>query len=125
MVTRCSKFQFWNNGNNRFLNKYIVNKFCYTFVHKFCWINIFVNSFLKCFNFKMKFGKIMELVCESLYTKPNLCLSAKKLLKLVYTPLNVSFLIKSVVNLFFSLQILSWRKEKELLFSVANENLYN
>ena len=50
-------------------------------------------------------------------TKPNLCLSATKLLKLVYTPLNVSFLKTLVVNLSFSLQILTSRKEKELFFS--------
>ena len=45
------------------------------------------------------------------------------LLKLVYTPLNVSFLKTLFVNLSFSLQILTSRKEKELLFSVSNENL--
>ena len=41
----------------------------------------------------------------------------------MYTPLNVSFLKTLFVNLSFSLQILTSRKEKELLFSVSNENL--
>ena len=36
-----------------------------------------------------------------MYTKPNLCSSATKLLKLVYIPLNVSFLKTFVVNLSF------------------------
>ena len=53
----------------------------------------------------------------------NLCLSATELLKLVYTPLNVPFLKTLVLNLSFSLQILISRKEKELSFSVSNENL--
>ena len=35
---------------------------------------------------------IVRLLCKRVYTKPNLCLSATKLLKLMYTPLNVSFL---------------------------------
>ena len=51
-------FQFWNGSKNKFLNKYIINKFCDTFANKFCGISPFVKCFLKCFNFKMKFGKI-------------------------------------------------------------------
>ena len=70
-----------------------------------------------------KSDTIVKLLCKSVYTKPNLCLSATKLLKLVYTPLNVSFLKTLVANLSFSLQILPKRKEKELSFLVSNENL--
>ena len=119
---------FRNDGKNRFLNKYIINKFCYTFVNKFCRISIFVKDFLKCFNFKMKFGKIRHncellLLFKSVYTKPNLYSSATKLLKLVYTKLNLFFLKTLVVNLSFSLQILRSRKEKQLSFSVTRENL--
>ena len=43
---RYSKFQFWDGGNNRFLNKYIINQFRYTFPKEFCRINIFVKCFL-------------------------------------------------------------------------------
>ena len=64
----------------------------------------------------------MKLQCKNVYTKLNLCLSATKLLKLVYTPLNVFFLETLVVDLSFSLQILISRKEKELFFSVSNKN---
>ena len=64
----------------------------------------------------------MKLLCKSVYTKPNLCSSATKLLKLVYTPLNVSFLKTLLLNLYFSLQILIMRKEKELSFSLSNED---
>ena len=53
----------------------------------------------------------VKLLCKSVYTKPNLCSSATKLLKLVYTPLNVSFLETVVVNLSFSPQILTSTKE--------------
>ena len=59
----------------------------------------------------------MKILCKILCTKPNLCLSATNLLNFVYTPLNVSFLKTLVVNLSFSLQILTSRKEKELFFS--------
>ena len=64
-----------------------------------------------------KSDTIVKLLCKSKYTKPNFCSSATKLLKLVYTLLNVSFLKTLVVNLSFSLQILTSRKEKELFFS--------
>ena len=53
-----------------------------------------------------------KLPCKSLYTKPNTCSSAVNVLKLAYTPLNVSFLKTLVLNLSFSLQILTSRKEK-------------
>ena len=57
----------------------------------------------------MKFRKIRkysETPLESVYTNGNLYLSAMKLLKLVYTTLNISFPKTMVVNLSFSLQIL-------------------
>ena len=69
-----------------------------------------------------KSDTILKLPCKSVYTKPSLCLSATKLLKFVYSPLNVSFLKALVVNLSFALQILTSRKEKELSYSVLNKN---
>ena len=63
-----------------------------------------------------KLYTVVKLPCKSLYTKPNMCSSAVNALKLVYTPLNVSFLKTLVVNLSFSLQILTSRKEKFYLF---------
>ena len=66
--------------------------------------------------------QFVKLVCKSVYTKPNLCSSATKLLKLVDTPVNVSFLKTFVVNLSFYLQILTSRKETELSLSISNEN---
>ena len=115
MVT-LSKFQVWNGANNMFLNKCIINKFCYAFVSKFWGISISVKHFLRCFNLKMKLGKVIS-NCEAwVYTKPNLYSSATELLKLVYTPFNKSFLKTLVANLPFYLQIITSRKEKELFF---------
>ena len=70
----------------------------------------------------MKFGKL-KILCKNLYTKSNLSGSATKLLILVHTPLNLSFLKTLLVNLPFSQQVLTSRKENELSFSVLNENL--
>ena len=50
------------------------------------------------------------------YTKASLYSSAMKLLKLVYRPLNAFFLKTLVVNLSFSLQILTPRKKEEVIF---------
>ena len=66
--------------------------------------------------------QFVKLVCKSVYTKPNLGSSATKLLKLVDTPVNVSFLKTLAVNLSFSLQIVTSRKETELSLSISNEN---
>ena len=60
-----------------------------------------------------------------MYTKPNLCSSATKLLKLVYIPLNVSFLKTFVVNLSFSLQILTSRKEISRIVNYMNKRHKN
>ena len=68
----------------------------------------------------MKFGKIRR-NCEtetfSVYAKPNLCSSARKLLKLVYTQLNVFFLKTLVVNLSFSTNLNIEKRKGIILFS--------
>ena len=55
-------------------------------------------------------------------TKSNLYSSGIKLMKLVHTPLKVSFLKALVTNLLFSRNILTLRKESDLLISVSIEN---
>ena len=55
-------------------------------------------------------------------TKPNLYSSGIKLMKLVYTPLKVSFLKTLVANLPFSQNIFTSRKESDLFISVSIEN---
>ena len=57
----------------------------------------------------MKFRKLETIVKhlrQSVYTRANLYSSATKLLKLVHTPLNESFLKTLVVNLSFFFKIL-------------------
>ena len=46
----------------------------------------------------MKFGKIRN-NCENVNTRPTLNSSATKLLKLVYAPVNVTFLRRSYLSL--------------------------
>ena len=76
----------------------------------------------------MKFRKIRkysETPLESVYTNGNLYLSAMKLLKLVYTTLNISFPKTMVVNLSFSLQILrKWVLRKGVLFQFQMKNCF-
>ena len=56
-------------------------------------------------------------------TKPCLYDTGIKRSKLVNTPLKVGFLKTEVVNLLFSLQIVTSKNEKLLLFSISTVNL--
>ena len=65
---------FWTN---------IVYKFCYAFVNKFCGVSIFWSVFLIVSTSKRNLEKsdtIVKLFGKNVYTKPNLCSSAPKLL---------------------------------------------
>ena len=59
----------------------------------------------------------------NVFTKPCLYDLGIKLSKLVNTPLKVGFLNTEVVNLLFSLQILTSKNEKLLLFLASKVNL--
>ena len=100
------------------------NIFLTTFVH-ICQQVLWDKHFCEVWNLEKSdtIVKLSHWSYVSVCTKSNLCLSATKLPKLVYTPLNVSFLKTLVLNLSFSLQILTSRKEKELSCSVSNKNL--
>ena len=91
----------------------------------FCGYALFDNIFLSLstswWNFKTSEDKLKERhnkVC----TKPNFYSSGTKLMKLVYTPLNVSFLKTLVTNLLFSQNVFTSRKESDLFISVSIES---
>ena len=73
----------------------------------FLW-SVLLSAWTSKWNLK-KSDIIVKLLSKSVYTKPNLCLSATKLLKLVYAPLNVTLFI------FFSTN-LNIEKRKEVIF---------
>ena len=99
----------------------LLTNFAGTAVSKFCWISVFFSSVSTLKWNLEKLDTSVKLLRKSVYTKPNLSSSATKLLKLDFTPMNLSFL-KTLAVTFF-LQFLISRKEKELSFSVSNENL--
>ena len=70
--------------------------------------SVFLSAWTSKWNLK-KSDIIVKLLSKSVYTKQNLCLSATKLLKLVYAPLNVTLFI------FFSTN-LNIEKRKEVIF---------
>ena len=57
---------------------------------------------------------IVKHLCKSVYTKIKFYSSSMKLLKLLYTPLNVSFLETLLISFSFTLQIL--REKKRVIF---------
>ena len=71
-------------------------------------------------NFKKPEDKLKQQF-NKVCTQPNLYSSGIKLLKLVYTPLNVSFLKTLVTNLSFSQNIFTSRKESYPFISVSIE----
>ena len=68
------------------------------------------------------YNKKIEQRFNKVCTKPNLYSSGIKLIKLVYTPLNVSFLKTLATNLSFSRNILDSRKKSDPFISVSIEN---
>ena len=85
---------------------------------RFCGYAFFDKIFLSLsnswWNFKKSEDKLKQRF-NKLCTKPKLYLSGIKLMKLVYTPLNVSFLKTLVTNLSFSWSIFTSRKDSENL----------
>ena len=91
----------------------------------FCGYAFFDKKFLglstSWWNFKKSENKLKEGL-NKVCTKPNLYSSKIKLMKLVYTPLNISFLKTLVTNLLFSQNIFTLRKERDLFISASIEN---
>ena len=59
------------------MNKYIINKFCDTFVNKFSGISIFVKCFLKCFNFKIWKNLFLGNISSITKKRLNRCISKR------------------------------------------------
>ena len=79
----------------------------------------------KFINFMMEFKKSEDKLKQRINkvcNKPNLYSSRIKLMKLVYTTLNVSFLETLVTHLSFSRNIFTSRKESDPFISVSIEN---
>ena len=91
----------------------------------FCGYALLDKTFLRLstsrWNFKKSEDKLKQRF-DKLRTKPNLYSNEKKLTKLVYIPLYVSFLKSLVTNLSFSQNLFTTRKESDPFLSVSIEN---
>ena len=103
----------------------VIKRFLNAFINKLLWVCIFRQNFLKFINFMMEFKQSEDKLKQrfnKVCTKPNLYSGGIKLIKLVYTPLSVSFLKTMVTNLSFSQSIFTSRKESDPFISVSIEN---
>ena len=82
---------------------------------------IFLSLSTSWWNFKKSEDKLKQRF-NKVCTKPNLYSSGMKLMKLVYTPLNISFLKTLVTNLSFSQNIFTTKKGSYPFISVSIEN---
>ena len=91
----------------------------------FCGHAFFHKMFLSLSTSRWNFKKLEDKLKQPLNkvcTKPKLYSSEIKLMKLVYNPLNVSFLETLVTNLSFSRNIFISRKESDPFISASIEN---
>ena len=91
----------------------------------FCGYGFFDKTFLTLstswWNFNNSDNKLKQRF-NKVCTKSNLYSNGIKLMKLVYTPLNVSFLKTLATNSLFSRNIFKWGKESDTFISVSIEN---